>query len=65
MRMGISKVVHKQNLQAGPAGLVFAGQMAKVAGLDAVARQVTIGRPQISTEKHYESHAWADGPGKN
>jgi len=25
MRMGISKVVHKQNLQAGSAGLVFAG----------------------------------------
>jgi len=50
MRMGISKVVHKQNLQAGPAGLVFVGQMAKLAGLDAVAKQVTIGRPQISTE---------------
>ncbi|SMP82500.1 hypothetical protein SAMN06295888_1527, partial [Desulfonatronum zhilinae] len=48
--MGISKVIHKQNLQAGPAGLVFVGQMAKLAGLDAVAKQVTIGRPQISTE---------------
>ncbi|SMP80768.1 hypothetical protein SAMN06295888_13518, partial [Desulfonatronum zhilinae] len=50
MSMGISKVVHKENLQAGPAGLVFVGQMAKLAGLDAVAKQVTIGRPQISTE---------------
>ena len=48
--MGISKVVRKENLQAGPAGLVFIGQMAKLAGLDAVAKAVTIGRPQIPTQ---------------
>ena len=48
--MGISKVVRKENLQAGPAGLVFIGQMAKLAGLDVVAKQVTIGKPQIPTE---------------
>lgn len=48
--MGISKVVRKENLQAGPAGLVFIGQMAKLAGLDVVAKQVTIGKPRIPTE---------------
>lgn len=50
MSMGISKVVRKENLQAGPAGLVFIGQMAKLAGLDVVAKQVSIGKPQIPTE---------------
>ena len=48
--MGITKVVRKENLQAGPAGLVFIGQMAKLAGLDAMAKAVTIGKPQISTQ---------------
>lgn len=48
--MRISKVIHKEGLQAGPAGLVFIDRMAKLAGLDVVAKRVTIGKPHISTE---------------
>lgn len=46
--MKISKVVHDQKLQLGPAGLVILGEMARAIELDSIARSVSRGNPQIS-----------------
>ncbi len=47
--MKISKVVHDQKLQLGPAGLVMLGEMARAIELDRVARSFNKGKPQITT----------------
>ncbi len=47
--MKISKVVHDQKLQLGPAGLVMLGEMAKAIELDRVARSFSKGKPHITT----------------
>lgn len=46
--MKISKVVHDQNLQLGPAGLVMLGEMARAIELDSLARSINKGNPQIT-----------------
>ena len=48
--MKISKVVNKDNLHTGPAGLVFLGEMARMIKLDKTAKAITNGNPQIATK---------------
>lgn len=46
--MKISKVVHDQKLQIGPAGLVMLGEMARVIELDSACRSISKGNPKIT-----------------
>ncbi len=46
--MKISKMVHDQELQLGPAGLVMLGEMARAIELDRLARFLIKGQPQIT-----------------
>jgi len=43
--MKISKVVNKDDLQTGPAGLILLGQMARAIELDKIAKAITSGNP--------------------
>ena len=48
--MKVAKVVHKEKLQSGPAGLVFLGEMARMIQIDQMARKITSGNPQIAVK---------------
>jgi len=47
--MKIAKAVNKDDLQTGPVGLIFVGEMARMIELDKIARAITSGNPQITT----------------
>ncbi len=46
--MKVTKVVNKDNLQTGPAGLILLGEMFRAIELDKIAKAITSGNPQIS-----------------
>jgi len=46
--MKISKVVNKDDLQTGPAGLILLGEMVRAIELDKIAKAITSGNPQIT-----------------
>ena len=48
--MKVSKVVNKENLQTGPAGLAFLGEMTRMLDIDRIAKTLTSGNPQIATQ---------------